>query len=163
MSARNQQRARRLQRIARIGDTLASVAEGAAAERRRALSAEQERLDTVQRYLGDYGALVQQRESAGAGVTSLRLYRDFSGWLADLSQNQQNEVAQAEFLLDAALHEVREKRSFADALEHAADRANAVALREREAEQQKTLDEVAQRLRSSALGIQVAKPLIVTD
>lgn len=163
MTARSKERARRLQRIARIGDTLASVAEGAAAERRRALTAERERLETVQRYLGDYGALVQQRESAGSGVNSLRLYRDFSGWLADLSQNQQNEVAQAEFLLEAALHEVREKRGFADALDHAAERAKAVALREREAEQQKTLDEVAQRVRGNAFGIQVAKPMIVNE
>jgi hypothetical protein len=66
MSTRSGQRAQRLQRIARIGDTLASVAESAAAERRRALSAEQERLETVQRYLGDYGALVQQRRESAS-------------------------------------------------------------------------------------------------
>ena len=158
MSTRSGQRAQRLLRIARIGDTLASVAESAAAERRRALSAEQERLETVQRYLGDYGALVQQRESAGSGVASLRLYRNFSGWLADLSQNQTNEVAQAEFLLEAALEEVREKRGFADALDHAADRANAVARREREAEQQKTMDELAQRMRGGNLASKLQNP-----
>lgn len=158
MSTRTRQRADRLERIARIGDTLASVAEGAAADRRRTLFAEQNRLETVQRYLGDYGSLVEQRETAGQTVSSLRLYRDFSGWLTELSEKQQNEVAQAEFLLEAALEEVREKRRFADALEHVSDRAGRDARREAEKTEQKTLDEVAQMIRSAHLGIQVAIP-----
>ncbi|MEY3338275.1 MAG: hypothetical protein RL245_1267, partial [Pseudomonadota bacterium] len=37
MSLRSRQRASRLARITRIGETLAAVAEGAAADRRRAL------------------------------------------------------------------------------------------------------------------------------
>ena len=53
MSARSSQRAARLKRIVRIGDSLASMAESAAAERRRALTSEQDRLETVQRYVGD--------------------------------------------------------------------------------------------------------------
>lgn len=158
MSTRTRQRADRLGRIARIGETLATVAEGAAADRRRTLHTEQSRLDTVQRYLGDYGSMVAQRESAGQTVGSLQLYRNFSGWLTELSEKQQNEVAQAEFLLEAALEEVREKRRFADALEHVADRAGREARREAEATEQKTLDDVAQRIRSSHLGIQVAIP-----
>lgn len=158
MSSRSRQRAERLERIARIGETLAAVAEGAAADRRRALFAEQNRLDTVQRYIGDYGAMVQQREAASQRVGSLRLYREFSGWLTDLSEKQQNEVAQAEFLLEAALEEVREKRRFADALEHVSDRVGREARREAESEEQKTLDDVAQRIRSAHLGIQVAIP-----
>lgn len=158
MSARSKQRAQRLQRIARIGDTLAVVAEVAATERRQVLAVEQERLDTVQRYLGDYASLVQQREGSGSGVASLRLYRDFSGWLADLSQKQSNEVAQSQFLLEAALEEVREKRGFADALDQAAERANGVARREHEAEQQKTLDELAQRMRGGSLASKLQNP-----
>ena len=156
MSARTRQRAERLQRIARIGDTLAAVAEGAAGDRRRTLFIEQDRLETVKRYLGDYGSLVQERETAGQTVGSLRLYRNFSGWLTELSQKQQNEVEQAEFLLTAALEEVREKRRFADALDHVSDRVGRQARREAEAEEQKTLDDVGQRIRSTHLGIQVA-------
>ncbi len=156
MSARSRQRADRLERIARIGETLAAVAEGAAADRRRSLFTEQSRLETVQRYLGDYGQLVEQRESAGQTVGSLRLYRNFSGWLTELSEKQQNEVAQAEFLLEAAMEEVREKRRFADALEHVADRAGREARREAEITEQKNLDDVAQRMTQSQLGIQVA-------
>ncbi|MFM8988888.1 MAG: flagellar FliJ family protein, partial [Alphaproteobacteria bacterium] len=140
MSARSRVRADRLERIAKIGDTLAAVAEGAAAERRRALSSEQDRLDTVRGYLDDYGTRVAQQEIAGQTVGSLRLYRDFSGWLTELSQKQQNEVAQAEFLLEAALEEARARRRFADALEHASDRAGREARRESEAEEQKALD-----------------------
>lgn len=158
MTARSRQRANRLERIARIGETLASVAEGAAADRRQTLLAEQNRLETVQRYLGDYGTMVEQRESVGQTVGSVRLYRNFSNWLTDLSDKQQNEVAQAEFLLEAAMEEVREKRRFADALEHVADRAGRQARREVEATEQKNLDEVAQRVRSTHLGIQVATP-----
>jgi flagellar export protein FliJ len=91
-------------------------------------------------------------------VGSLRLYRDFSGWLTDLSQKQQNEVAQAEFLLEAALEEVREKRRFADALDRVAEKAGRAARREAEAEEQKTLDDMAQKGRFTPLGTQVAIP-----
>jgi flagellar export protein FliJ len=158
MSQRSRQRASRLARITRIGETLAAVAEGAAADRRRTLFTEQDRLETVQHYLGDYGAMVQQREAGTQSVGSLRLYRDFSGWLTDLSQKQQNEVAQAEFLLEAALEEVREKRRFADALDRVAEKAGRAARREAEAEEQKTLDDIAQKGRFTPLGTQVAIP-----
>lgn len=158
MSARILRRADRLERIARIGGTLAAVAEGAAAERRRALATEQDRLDTVHRYLDEYGAQVVERETLGETVIGLRLYRDFSGWLTELSRKQQNEVEQAGFLLEAALEDVRERRRFADALEHASDRAGEAARRVAESEEQKALDEVAQNIRSVHVGIQVAPP-----
>ncbi|MFN5010953.1 MAG: flagellar export protein FliJ [Gammaproteobacteria bacterium] len=156
MSVRTRQRADRLQRIARVGDTLAVVAEGAAAERRRALATEQDRLGTVHRYLDDYGTLVTKHETAGQTVGGMRLYRSFAGWLTELSQKQQNEVAQAEFLLEAAIEDARERRRFADALEHASDRACREARQESESAEQKALDEVGQRVRSVHLGIQVA-------
>ena len=156
MTVRARVRADRLERIAKIGDKLAAVAEGEAAERRRALSTEQERLDTVRGYLDDYGTRVAQRERAGQTVGGLRLYRDFSIWLTELSHKQRNEVAQAEFLLEAALDDVRERRRFADALERVSDRAGREARRESETEAQKALDDVGQRIRSVHLGIQVA-------
>ncbi|NBU24316.1 MAG: hypothetical protein EBS39_01585 [Gammaproteobacteria bacterium] len=159
MSVGARARADRLKRVARIGDTLAAVAEGAAAERRRVLATEQDRLDTVRRYLGDYGARTAQHETAGQIVGALRLYRDFAGWLTDLSQKQQNQVAEAEFLLAAALEDARERRRFADALDRVSDGAGREALRESELEEQKALDEAGQRMRSAYSGIQVAHSL----
>jgi flagellar export protein FliJ len=158
VSLRSRQRAERLARITRIGETLAAVAEGAAADRRRTLFTEQDRLETVRNYLGDYGAMVQKREASMPTVSGLRLYRDFSGWLTELSQKQQNEVAQAEFLLEAALEEVREKRRFADALDRVSEKAGRAARREAEAEEQKTLDDMVRQGRSASLGTQVATP-----
>jgi flagellar export protein FliJ len=102
--------------------------------------------------------MVQEREAGTQSVGSLRLYRDFSGWLTELSQKQQNEVAQAEFLLEAALEEVREKRRFADALERVSEKTARAARREAEAEEQKTLDDMVQQGRSASLGTQVAIP-----
>jgi len=145
MSERSRQRANRLARVTRIGETLAAVAEEAAADRRRTLLAEQDRLETVRHYLEDYGAMVQQREASTQTVSRLRLYWDFSGWLTDLSQKQENEVAQAEFLLEAALEEVREKKRFADALDRVSEKASRIAHREAAAEEQKTLDEMVQQ------------------
>jgi len=158
LSLRSRQRADRLVRITRIGETFAAVAEGAAADRRRALFTEQDRLATVRNYLGDYGAMVEKREASTQTVGSLRLYRDFSGWLTDLSQKQENEVAQAEFLLEAALEEVREKRRFADALDRVSEKAGRAARREAETEEQKTLDDTVQQGRSAPFGTQVATP-----
>jgi len=54
------------------------------------------------------------------------------------------------------MEEVREKRRFADALEHVADRVGREARREAEKTEQKNLDDVAQRISQSQLGIQVA-------
>jgi flagellar export protein FliJ len=157
MSARSSQRASRLKRIVRIGDSLASMAESAAAVRRRALSSEQDRLETVQRYLGDYGVLVEKREAGVQSAGSLRMYRDFSGWLTGLSEQQRSEVAQAEFLLEAALEEARSKRGFADAIEKVSERATRAAMQERAVEEQKTLDGLSQRRRRTGVGIQVAE------
>jgi flagellar export protein FliJ len=159
MSVGARARADRLKRVARIGDTLAAVAEGAAAERRLALSTEQDRLDTVRRYLDDYGTRTAQHETAGQSVGALRLYRDFAGWLTDLSQKQQNQVAEAEFLLAAALEDARERRRFADAIDRISDGAVREALRASASEEQKALDEAGQRMRAAQFGIQVANPL----
>lgn len=159
MSVGARARADRLKRVARIGDTLATVAEGAAAERRLALSTEQGRLDTVRRYLDDYGTRTAQHETAGQSVGALRLYRDFAGWLTDLSQKQQNQVAEAEFLLAAALEDARERRRFADAIDRVSGGAGREALRESELEEQKALDEVGQRMHYARSGIQVAHSL----
>jgi len=161
MSLRTRQRADRLARITRIGETLAAVAEGAAADRRRTLATEQDRLETVRNYLGDYGAIVQKREASTQAAGSLRLYRDFSGWLTDLSQKQEKEVAQAEFLLDAALDEVREKKLFADALDRVSEKAARAARREGEAEEQRTLDDMVQQGRYGSLGTQFATHRLV--
>ena len=153
MSARSSQRAARLKRIVRIGDSLASMAEVAAAERRRTLTSEQDRLETVQRYVGDYGLLVEKRETTVQSAGSIRMYRDFSGWLTGLSEQQSGEVAQAEFLFEAAQEEARTRRSFADSIEKVADREAAV-------EEQKTLDGLSQRGRRRGVGIQVANQTI---
>ncbi|NBO74522.1 MAG: hypothetical protein EBV29_07760, partial [Gammaproteobacteria bacterium] len=58
MSDRQRIRASRLQRIARVTDALAKSAEMVATERRQALATEQERLETVERYCGDYGDMI---------------------------------------------------------------------------------------------------------
>jgi flagellar biosynthesis chaperone FliJ len=85
------------------------------------------------------------------------MYRDFSGWLTGLSEQQRSEVAQAEFLLEAALEEARSKRGFADAIEKVSERATRAAMQERAVEEQKTLDGLAQRRRRTGVGIQVAE------
>jgi flagellar biosynthesis chaperone FliJ len=85
------------------------------------------------------------------------MYRDFSGWLTGLSEQQSSEVAQAEFLLEAALEEARARRGFADSIEKVADRATQAAKREAAVEEQKTLDGLSQRGRRTRVGIQVAE------
>mgnify|MGYP006268099095 FL=1 len=140
MTSRHATRASRLQRIAKVGDALAKAAERAASERRENLLMQKDRLETVERYCADYGGMIRGRELSSQSVSSLRMYREFSGWLTQLSQNQQNEVAQAEFLLESALEEVREKRSFAKAVELAADKSGQMAASEVRVREQKTLD-----------------------
>ncbi|MBM4239361.1 MAG: hypothetical protein FJ154_07480 [Gammaproteobacteria bacterium] len=140
MSTRQRIRASRLQRIARVTDALAKSAEMVATERRQALASEQERLETVERYCGDYGDMIVEGEKAGRTVGSLRLYRDFSGWLSTLSVDQKNKVAQAEFLFEAALEEAQGSRKFADAIDHAADKSRQVAVRETALRDQQILD-----------------------
>lgn len=143
MSSRHVIRVKRLQRIARVTDALAKSAEMLAAERRQALVSEQERLETVERFCGDYGGLIRDREVAGPDVASLRMYREFAGWLSSLSQDQKNKVAQAEFLFDAALEEAKGSRNFADAIEHVAAKSGEAAKRETLLREQKSLDEMA--------------------
>lgn len=142
MSSRHATRAKRLQRIARVTDALAKSAEMVAAERRQALVSEQERLETVERYCGDYGGLIRDRELVGPNVASLRMYREFTGWLSSLSQDQKNKVAQAEFLFDAALEEAKRSRKFADAIEHVAAKSGQAATREVLLREQQSLDEL---------------------
>lgn len=140
MTGRHAKRAARLQRIAKVGDALARSAEMTASERRRNLLAEQERLETVEHYCGDYVGIIRSRELAGQSSGSLRMYREFSGWLTELAQNQKNQVAQAEFLLEAAAEEARDKRSFVSALQRAAEKSGQSAEGEARALEQKTLD-----------------------
>jgi flagellar biosynthesis chaperone FliJ len=142
LSRRHATRAARLQRIALVSDALARSAELTAAERRQVLLGEQERLETVERYASDYGGTIRTQEIAGQSVGSLRMYREFSGWLSGLAQDQQNQVAQAEFLLAAALEEAQGKRTFANALERAAEKSGQLAAKEARAAEQKVLDEL---------------------
>ena len=93
MTDRASIRAARLTRVAKVGEALAKSAERIALDRRRSLEAEQERLETVRKYCGDYGQLAREREVAGQSVNSLRMYREFSGWLSTLSQDQLDRVA----------------------------------------------------------------------
>jgi flagellar export protein FliJ len=138
-------RAARLTRVAKVGDALAKSAERIALDRRRAVEAEQQRLETVQKYCGDYGQLARERELAGQTVNSLRVYREFSGWLSTLSQDQLNRVAQAEFLLAAAVDEARGRRRFADAIDKAAAKSGKQAAVAAERREQANLDELAGR------------------
>lgn len=140
MIHRHATRAARLQRIAKVGDAIAKSAELAASERRQNLFTQKERLETVERYCGEYSLIIRDRETSGQNIATLHMYREFSGWLTHLSQNQRNEVAQAEFLLEAALEEVREKRRFADALERAAEKSEKRAVRESRARDQQAMD-----------------------
>jgi flagellar export protein FliJ len=134
------QRALRIGRIARIGDAVAKASEAFVAQRRSDLNAQQERLSVVENYCRDYARLTEDREMAGQSVTVWRNYREFSGWLSQMSVAQRNEVAQAQFLLDAAADEALQKRNFAKALGKAADRAESAARREAERAEQQALD-----------------------
>ncbi len=151
MSNRQRIRASRLQRIAGVTDVLARSVETVATERRQALATEQERLETIERYCGDYGDMIVEGEKAGRTVGSLRLYRDFSGWLSTLSVDQRNKVAQAEYLFEAALEEAQGSRKFADAIDHAAEKSQQVAVREAALRAQQILDELFQARPSSRL------------
>lgn len=124
MSDRAARRARRLGRIAKVGDTFAKVAESGWAARLASLRAEQQRLSAVTDYCQDYAALSVEREAQARHVLAWRQSRDFSNWLAQLSVEQERKVAQAEFLVEAAAEEVAKKRSFARALNTIADKAS---------------------------------------
>jgi flagellar biosynthesis chaperone FliJ len=60
-----------------------------------------------------------------------------------MSVAQRNEVAQAQFFVDAASDEALQKRNFARALENASERADAAAAREAAQREQKAMDALA--------------------
>jgi flagellar biosynthesis chaperone FliJ len=143
-------RAKRLRRIERIGDAVARASEAAWLQRRNELQEQKDRLSTVAGYCGDYARRTTDLEARGTDIMSLRLYRDFSGWLSQVQNDQSNAVAQAEFLADAAAEEAAVKRTFARSLEQAATRAATLATQERARAEQKQLDALARPMRSDA-------------
>lgn len=140
MSDKHAKRAQRLQRIARIGDALAKAAEAVVSQRRGELAAHEQRLAVVEEYCRDYASSTREQEAAPTSIVTWRQYREFSGWLSDMSVTQRNEVAQAKFMVDSAFEEALKKRNFARALENASDRAAAVATREANAQEQRAMD-----------------------
>ncbi len=143
MSDRAAKRAQRLQRVARIGDAVAKASEAIVAQRRGELAVHEERLHVVENYCRDYAESTRRQETAGQNIVTWRNYRDFSGWLSQMSVAQRNEVAQAQFFLDAAVDEALQKRNFARALENASERAANAAAREAAQREQKAMDALA--------------------
>lgn len=143
MSDRAAKRAQRLQRVARIGDAVAKASEAIVAQRRGELAVHEERLQVVENYCRDYAESTRRQETAGQNIVTWRNYRDFSGWLSQMSVAQRSEVAQAQFFLDAAVDEALQKRNFARALENASERAANAAAREAAQREQKAMDALA--------------------
>ena len=143
MSDRAARRAQRLQRVARIGDAVAKASEAIVAQRRGELAVQEERLQVVENYCRDYAESTRRQETVGQNIVTWRNYRDFSGWLSQMSVAQRNEVAQAKFYVDAALDEALQKRNFARALENASERASNAAAREAVQREQKAMDALA--------------------
>ena len=143
MSDRAAKRAQRLQRVARIGDAVAKASEAIVAQRRGELAVHEERLQVVENYCRDYAESTRRQETAGQNIVTWRNYRDFSGWLSQMSVAQRNEVAQAQFFVDAAMDEALQKRNFARALENASERAANAAAREAAQREQKAMDALA--------------------
>ena len=143
MSDRTARRAQRLQRVARIGDAVAKASEAIVAQRRSELAVPEERLQVVENYCRDYAESTRRQETVGQNIVTWRNYRDFSGWLSQMSVAQRNEVAQAQFFVDAASDEALQKRNFARALENASERADAAAAREAAQREQKAMDALA--------------------
>lgn len=143
MSDRAVRRAQRLQRVARIGDAVAKASEAVVAQRRGELAVQEERLQVVENYCRDYAESTRRQETVGQSIVTWRNYRDFSGWLSQMSVAQRNEVAQAQFFVDAALDEALQKRNFARALENASERAANAAAREAAQREQKAMDALA--------------------
>ena len=140
MSDRAARRAQRLQRVARIGDAVAKASEAIVAQRRGELAVQEDRLQVVENYCRDYAESTRRQETVGQNIVTWRNYRDFSGWLSQMSVAQRNEVAQAQFFVDAALDEALQKRNFARALENASERASNAAAREAAQREQKAMD-----------------------
>ena len=143
MSDRAARRAQRLQRVARIGDAVAKASEAIVAQRRGELAVQEDRLQVVENYCRDYAESTRRQETVGQNIVTWRNYRDFSGWLSQMSVAQRNEVAQAQFFVDAALDEALQKRNFARALENASERASNAAAREAVQREQKDMDALA--------------------
>jgi flagellar export protein FliJ len=143
VSDRAAKRAQRLQRVARIGDAVAKASEAIVAQRRGELAVHEERLQVVENYCRDYAESTRRQETAGQNIVTWRNYRDFSGWLSQMSVAQRNEVAQAQFFVDAAVDEALQKRNFARALENASERAANAAAREAVQREQKAMDALA--------------------
>jgi flagellar export protein FliJ len=143
VSDRAARRAQRLQRVARIGDAVAKASEAIVAQRRGELAVQEERLQVVENYCRDYAESTRRQETVGQNIVTWRNYRDFSGWLSQMSVAQRNEVAQAQFFVDAALDEALQKRNFARALENASERASNAAAREAVQREQKAMDALA--------------------
>jgi flagellar export protein FliJ len=143
VSDRAARRAQRLQRVARIGDAVAKASEAIVAQRRGELAVQEERLQVVENYCRDYAESTRRQETVGQNIVTWRNYRDFSGWLSQMSVAQRNEVAQAQFFVDAALDEALQKRNFARALENASERAANAAAREAAQREQKAMDALA--------------------
>jgi flagellar export protein FliJ len=143
VSDRTARRAQRLQRVARIGDAVAKASEAIVAQRRGELAVQEERLQVVENYCRDYAESTRRQETVGQNIVTWRNYRDFSGWLSQMSVAQRNEVAQAQFFVDAASDEALQKRNFARALENASERADAAAAREAAQREQKAMDALA--------------------
>ncbi len=143
MSDRAARRAQRLQRVARIGDAVAKASEAIVAQRRGELAVQEDRLQVVENYCRDYAESTRRQETVGQNIVTWRNYRDFSGWLSQMSVAQRNEVAQAQFFVDAALDEALQKRNFARALENASERAANFAAREAAQREQKAMDALA--------------------
>ena len=95
--------------------------------------------------------MAREREVAGQSVNSLRMYREFSGWLSTLSQDQLDRVAQAEFFLETAVDEARGRRRFADAIDKAAAKSTKQAAVVEQRREQANLDELAGRRVASGL------------
>ena len=104
---------------------------------------QEERLQVVENYCRDYAESTRRQETVGQNIVTWRNYRDFSGWLSQMSVAQRNEVAQAQFFVDAASDEALQKRNFARALENASERADAAAAREAAQREQKAMDALA--------------------
>jgi flagellar export protein FliJ len=143
VSDRAARRAQRLQRVARIGDAVAKASEAVVAQRRGELAVQEDRLQVVENYCRDYAESTRRQETVGQNIVTWRNYRDFSGWLSQMSVAQRNEVAQAQFFVDAALDEALQKRNFARALENASERASNAAAREAAQREQKAMDALA--------------------
>jgi len=143
VSDRAARRAQRLQRVARIGDAVAKASEAIVAQRRGELAVQEERLQVVENYCRDYAESTRRQETVGQNIVTWRNYRDFSGWLSQMSVAQRNEVAQAQFFVDAALDEALQKRNFARALENASERASNAAAREAAQREQTAMDALA--------------------